>query len=63
MSHLENEFDAADEEEEGKGAESDEVGVSVDDVLRVLSHGENRISGHPNRFHMNCRSRDEYREV
>nr|XP_055053992.1 sperm flagellar protein 2 [Misgurnus anguillicaudatus] len=61
VSHIvDAEFD--DDEEEGRGAGSDEVGVSVDDVLRVLSHGENRISSHPNRFHMNCRSRDEYRE-
>ncbi len=52
----------ADEEEE-RGVESDEVGVSVDDVLRVLSHGDDRVSSRPNRFQPNHRSRDELREV
>lgn len=50
------EFDADDV----RGAEPEEEGVSVDDVLRVLSHGQNLMSAHPNRFHW---SRDEYREV
>ncbi len=52
----------ADEEEE-RGVESDEVGVSVDDVLRVLSHGDDRVSSRPIRFQPNHRSRDELREV
>ncbi|XP_051552291.1 sperm flagellar protein 2 [Myxocyprinus asiaticus] len=54
------EVDADDEEE--RGAESEEEGVSVDDVLRVLSHGNNPMSTFPNRFHLNCSSTDEYRE-
>lgn len=52
----------ADEEEE-RGVESDEVGVSVDDVLRVLSHGDDHVSSRLNRFQPNCRSRDELIEV
>ncbi|KAK9975283.1 hypothetical protein ABG768_023336 [Culter alburnus] len=52
--------DAADEEE--RGVESDEVGVSVDDVLRVLSRGDDHVSSHLNRFQLNRRSRDEFRE-
>ncbi|XP_058633372.1 sperm flagellar protein 2 isoform X3 [Onychostoma macrolepis] len=51
----------ADEEEE-RGVESDEVGVSVDDVLRVLGHGDDRVSSRLNRFQPNRRSRDELRE-
>uniref|UniRef100_A0A673I4P1 Sperm flagellar 2 n=1 Tax=Sinocyclocheilus rhinocerous TaxID=307959 RepID=A0A673I4P1_9TELE len=51
----------ADEEEE-RGVESDEVGVSVDDVLRVPSHGDDHISSHLNHFQPNHRSRDEFRE-
>ncbi|RXN37637.1 sperm flagellar 2 [Labeo rohita] len=51
----------ADEEEE-RGVESGGVGVSVDDVLRVLSHGDNHVSSHLNRFQPNRRSRDELRE-
>ncbi|XP_048042582.1 sperm flagellar protein 2-like [Megalobrama amblycephala] len=54
------ECDAADEEE--RGVESDEVGVSVDDVLRVLSRGDDHVSSHLNRFQPNRRSRDEFRE-
>ncbi|KAL0194099.1 hypothetical protein M9458_012395, partial [Cirrhinus mrigala] len=50
------------DEEEGRGVESDEVGVSVDDVLRVLSHGDDHVSSHLNRFQPNRRSRDELRE-
>ncbi|XP_043095076.1 LOW QUALITY PROTEIN: sperm flagellar protein 2-like [Puntigrus tetrazona] len=52
---------ADEEEEEERGVESDEVGVSVDDVLRVLSHGNDRVSSH-HRFQPNHRSRDELRE-
>lgn len=52
----------ADEEEE-RGVESDEVGVSVDDVLRVLGHGDDHVSSRLNRFQTNHRSRDELREV
>lgn len=63
MAHLEGadveELDADDV----RGAEPDGEGVSVDDVLRVLSHGQNLMSAHPNRFQWSCRSRDEYREV
>ncbi|KAK2910926.1 hypothetical protein Q8A67_003059 [Cirrhinus molitorella] len=51
-----------DDEEAGRGVESDEVGVSVDDVLKVLSHGDNHVSSHLNRFQPNHRSRDELRE-
>ncbi|CAM4546278.1 unnamed protein product [Leuciscus chuanchicus] len=51
----------ADEEEE-RGEELDEVGVSVDDVLRVLSRGDDHVSSHLNRFQPNHRSRDEFRE-
>ncbi|XDV21456.1 hypothetical protein PO909_026550 [Leuciscus waleckii] len=51
----------ADEEEE-RGEELDEVGVSVDDVLRVLSRGDDHVSSHLNRFQPNRRSRDEFRE-
>ncbi|XP_077097866.1 sperm flagellar protein 2 isoform X4 [Siphateles boraxobius] len=59
----------ADEEEERgvesdkeRGEESDEVGVSVDDVLRVLSRGDDHVSSHLNRFQPNRRIRDEFRE-
>lgn len=55
------ECDAADEEE--RGVESEEVGVSVDDVLRVVSRGDDHVSSHLNRFQPNRRSRDEFREV
>ncbi|XP_056603378.1 sperm flagellar protein 2 [Triplophysa dalaica] len=62
VTHLEGadveELDADDV----RGAEPDGEGVSVDDVLRVLSHGQNLMSAHPNRFHRSCRSRDLYRE-
>ncbi|KAK7163991.1 hypothetical protein R3I94_002650 [Phoxinus phoxinus] len=51
----------SDKEEEG-GEESDEVGVSVDDVLRVLSRVDDHVSSHLNRFQPNRRSRDEFRE-
>ncbi|XDV26592.1 hypothetical protein PO909_030248, partial [Leuciscus waleckii] len=51
----------ADEEEE-RGVEPGEVGVSVDDVLRVLSRGDDHVSSHLNRFQPNRRSRDEFRE-
>uniref|UniRef100_A0A671QSM5 Sperm flagellar 2 n=1 Tax=Sinocyclocheilus anshuiensis TaxID=1608454 RepID=A0A671QSM5_9TELE len=61
-SPLTQECDAADEEEE-RGVESDEVGVSVDDELRVLSHGDDHISSHLNRFQPNHRSGDEFKEV
>lgn len=43
--------------------ESEEAGVSVDDVLRVLSHGDDHVSLRLNRFEPNHRSRDELREV
>lgn len=49
-------------EEQHRGVESEEVGVSVDNVLRVLSHGEDLVS-HLNRFQPVRRSRDELREV
>uniref|UniRef100_A0A8C1KJR9 Sperm flagellar 2 n=1 Tax=Cyprinus carpio TaxID=7962 RepID=A0A8C1KJR9_CYPCA len=42
--------------------ESEEAGVSVDDVLRVLSHGDDHVSSRLNRFEPNHRSRDELRE-
>uniref|UniRef100_A0A8C2B9M8 Sperm flagellar 2 n=1 Tax=Cyprinus carpio TaxID=7962 RepID=A0A8C2B9M8_CYPCA len=42
--------------------ESEEAGVSVDDVLRVLSHGDDHVSLRLNRFEPNHRSRDELRE-
>ncbi|KAI2665003.1 Sperm flagellar protein 2 [Labeo rohita] len=51
----------ADKEEE-REVESDEVGVSMDDVLRVLSHGDDHVCSHLNRFQPNHRSRDELRE-
>lgn len=38
------------------------MGVSVDDVLRVLSRGVDHVSSHVNRFQPNHRSRDELRE-
>ncbi|CAM4546287.1 unnamed protein product [Leuciscus chuanchicus] len=50
------------DEEEERGEELDEVGVSVDDVLRVLSRGDDHVSSHLNRFQPNHRSRDEFRE-
>ncbi|KAG1943998.1 sperm flagellar protein [Pimephales promelas] len=59
--YLEGAGVEADEEEE-RGEESDEVGVSVDDVLRVLSRGDDHVSSHLNRFQPNRRSRDEFRE-
>nr|XP_009299456.1 sperm flagellar protein 2 isoform X1 [Danio rerio] len=52
---------ADNEEEQHRGVESEEVGVSVDDVLRVLSHGEDLVL-HLNRFQLVHRSRDELRE-
>ncbi|XP_067295685.1 sperm flagellar protein 2 isoform X2 [Pseudorasbora parva] len=54
------ECDAADEEE--RGEESDGVGVSVADVLKVLSRGDDHVSSQMNRFQPNRRSRDEFRE-
>lgn len=59
---MEGAGDEADEEE-GRGEELDEVGVSIDDLLRVLSRGDNHVSSHLNRFQPNRRSRDEFREV
>ncbi|KAG1928841.1 sperm flagellar protein [Pimephales promelas] len=59
--YLEGAGVEADEEEE-RGEESDEVGVSVDDVLRVLSRGDDHVSSYLNRFQPNRRSRDEFRE-
>ncbi|XP_051981958.1 sperm flagellar protein 2-like isoform X1 [Xyrauchen texanus] len=62
MPYMEGtEIEEVDDEEE-RGAESEEEGVSVDDVLRVLSHGNNPMSTFPNRFHLNCSSTDESRE-
>uniref|UniRef100_A0A673I6L8 Sperm flagellar protein 2-like n=1 Tax=Sinocyclocheilus rhinocerous TaxID=307959 RepID=A0A673I6L8_9TELE len=42
--------------------ESEEAGVSVDDVLGVLSHGDDHVCSHLNRFQPNHSSRDELRE-
>uniref|UniRef100_A0A672MF78 Calponin-homology (CH) domain-containing protein n=1 Tax=Sinocyclocheilus grahami TaxID=75366 RepID=A0A672MF78_SINGR len=43
--------------------ESEEAGVSVDDVLGVLSHGDDQVSSRLNRLQPNHRSRDELKEV
>lgn len=43
--------------------ESEEAGVSVDDVLRVLNHGDDHVSSRLNRFQTNHRSTDELKEV
>ncbi|XP_026096290.1 sperm flagellar protein 2-like [Carassius auratus] len=42
--------------------ESEEAGVSVDDVLRVLNHGVDHVSSRLNRFQTNHRSTDELKE-
>ncbi|XP_052413327.1 sperm flagellar protein 2 [Carassius gibelio] len=42
--------------------ESEEAGVSVDDVLRVLNHGDDHVSSRLNRFQTNHRSTDELKE-
>ncbi|XP_057184301.1 sperm flagellar protein 2 isoform X3 [Triplophysa rosa] len=62
VAHLEGADVEEVDADDVRGAEPDGEGVSVDDVLRVLSHGQNLTSAHPNRFHWSCRSRDQYRE-